>query len=408
MLVKLAQPTFPPGTRTMSTALRLLFTVLLPLTSAATAQAGGDWTGKTIILKGNTVRIGHTDENGQQVHLAKLTGVDYRVIKEQDGWLMVNQDGVEGWFDKSDAIVLEEAINYFTGRIRANPWDAGGYARRASAWQLKREFDIAIQDHNEALRLAPNVPAWWNNRGTCWYAMKMYDRAIKDFDEALRLNPTSVKAYNNRGNAWYFKKDYDNAIRNYDVAIQLNPKFVKPFNSRGNAWYFKRDYDKAIVNYDEALRLDPKYVNAFNSRGNAWFHKKDFDKAIKDYDEAIRLNPKYARAYANRGNAWYAKKDYVNAVLNFEEALRVQAMDSIYADFAFFRATCPDAKFRDGQKGWKPRNGPTKAWEVHRIGSQDGRYLSALAAAFAETGNFDEAVGHQQKALADTSLQSSA
>ena len=44
---------------------------------------------------------------------------------------------------------------------------------------------------------------------------------------------------------------------------------------------------------------------------------------------------------------------------------------------------------------------------LHANGMRDGAYLSALAAALAENGNFDEAVSHQLKALEDSTLQAS-
>ena len=57
------------------------------------------------------------------------------------------------------------------------------------------------------------------------YADKQeYDRAIADYDEAIRLNPEVATAFNNRGNAYADKHLYDRAIADYDEAIRLNPR----------------------------------------------------------------------------------------------------------------------------------------------------------------------------------------
>ncbi len=249
---------------------------------------------------------------------------------------------------------------------------------------------------------APNMAVLWNQRGNAWYFSKDYGNAISDYNEAIRLDPNFARAFNNRGNAWFYKRDYDNAISDYNEAIRLDPRYVEPFNSRGNAFYFKKDYDSAIKDYDQALRLSPGYVKIYNNRGNAWFFKKDYDSAIKDYDQALRLDPGYVNAYGNRANAFNAKKDFNRAVNDFEAALRLPATSPIFRDYAFFLATCPDANFRDGKKAVALAK---QACGMNSDGWQDGRCLSALAAAFAETGNFDEAVRHQQKALADVGIQ---
>ena len=44
------------------------------------------------------------------------------------------------------------------------------------------------------------------------YAMKgQFDRAIADFDEAIRLDPKNADAFYNRGNAYAEQRQYDRA-----------------------------------------------------------------------------------------------------------------------------------------------------------------------------------------------------
>jgi tetratricopeptide (TPR) repeat protein len=374
--------------------------LLLVLVACSPAAAAESWVGKTILVKKPGIRIGHS-KGEASVYTATLQGISYRVLAEQDGFIKVREREVEDWFSKDDAVLLEDAVDYFTDRIRTNPRDAAAYADRAWAWRLRGELDIAIKDYDEVIRLDPKSAAAFNNRGNAWSDKKDYDRAIQDFDEAIRIDPKHALIFRNRGLAYRLKKDYDRAIKDYNEAIRLDPKDASAFYNRGTAYRLKKDYDRAIQDYDEAIRIDPKHAAAFNNRGNAHRLKKDYDRAIKDYDEAIRLDPKDAYAYGNRAETRSKRKQYAEAVRDFEEAMRLApSMDWLHRYYAFFRATCPEARYRDGKKAVELAK---KAIELAGRDA-DWEYHSTLAAAYAEANQFDKAVAEQTKELENKSL----
>src|SRR5271166_5368995 len=142
------------------------------------------------------------------------------------------------------------------------------------------------------------------DRGVTYSKRGEYDRAIADYDEAIRLNPNLALAFTNRGFAYYKKGEYDRAIADYNEAIRLNPNLAVAFNNRGLGYGNKGEYDRAIADYNEAIRLNPNHALAFNNRGLAYDNKGEYDRAIADYNEAIRLNPNLALAFKNRGFAY--------------------------------------------------------------------------------------------------------
>ena len=204
------------------------------------------------------------------------------------------------------------------------PQTAMEYCLRAEQRFQAGDFDGAIADYSEAIRLDSRMPEAWCARGAIWGEKGEYDKALADSNEALRLKPDYVEALNNRGNAWGEKGEYDKAIADYDEAIRLKPDHVSAWNNRGNAWLATGEYDKAIADYDEAIHLKPDYAEAWLNRGNAWDGKNEYDKAIADFDEAIRLKPDYEASYFNRGNAWLRKSEYDKAIADYDEALRLK------------------------------------------------------------------------------------
>ena len=51
----------------------------------------------------------------------------------------------------------------------------------------KRQYDRAIKDYEEAIRLDPNEPLYIKNRANAFRVAGQYDRAIADYRKALTL-----------------------------------------------------------------------------------------------------------------------------------------------------------------------------------------------------------------------------
>ena len=61
----------------------------------------------------------------------------------------------------------------------------------------------------------------YNNRGLAYYYKGDYDRAIQDYDEAIRLNPNFAPAYYNRGLACRQKSQKKQAIADFRKVLEL-------------------------------------------------------------------------------------------------------------------------------------------------------------------------------------------
>jgi tetratricopeptide (TPR) repeat protein len=216
----------------------------------------------------------------------------------------------------------------------SDPQDASAYYNRGNAWSRKGDYDRAIADFNEAIRLDPQDASAYYNRGNAWSKKGEHDRAIADFTEAIRFDARKAEAYYNRGLAWSRKGDNDRAIADYNDAIQADPKYALAYNNRGNAWHRTGDDDKAIADYDEAIRLNPQDALFYGNRGSAWSGKGEHDRAIGDYDEAIRLDPKYSRAYLHRGYAQFCLGQYDASLQDVTESLRLNVNVNLNPSYA--------------------------------------------------------------------------
>jgi tetratricopeptide (TPR) repeat protein/predicted small secreted protein len=251
----------------------------------------------------------------------------------------------------------EMAIADFTEAIRLNPALSAAYllrgraayasvsdvyniaenfvhvrARFSSGRQLSggqtQAYDRAIADFTEALRLDGNNAVIYLNRGEAYAQKADYDQAIADFNQAIRHNLNYARAYISRGLAYNYKGDPDRAIADYNQAIRLDPNDVAAYNNRGSVYYSKGDYDRAIADFTQAIRLDPSLASAYTFRGLAYKNKGDSDQAIVEYTQAIRVDPNYAAAYNNRGIEYADKKDYDRAIADYTQSIRLDPNDA--------------------------------------------------------------------------------
>jgi tetratricopeptide (TPR) repeat protein len=202
------------------------------------------------------------------------------------------------------------------------------------------------------------------------------------------------------------EKKGEEAIAACTRAIETSPNkknIAAVYFNRAVEWAARKDYDKAIADYTEAITINPQYREAFNNRGNAHRNKRDYDLAIADYEAAIRINPKRGLYHRNRGNVLMDKRDYEKALASFNEAIRLDANDADAADSAaWLMATAPDAKLRNGKRAVELAQ---KACELTQW--KNGSYVDTLAAAFAEAGDYAEAVRREQQALANPDFEKS-
>ena len=143
---------------------------------------------------------------------------------------------------------------------------ATAYRARAEAYRQKGQFERAIADYSEAIRLNPTYAVAFHERGSAYNAKGDSDKALADLNEAIRLDAKSAAAYTNRGRVYERQKKYDEAIADHDMAIKLNPKLAIAYANRGLAYEGKGDLTRALADFEAALAIDPKLERAIEGR----------------------------------------------------------------------------------------------------------------------------------------------
>ena len=173
--------------------------------------------------------------------------------------------------------------------------------------------------------LIKNSYRLYYNRGLAYRGEGDYDRAIQNYDEAIRINPEAADAYNSRGDAYHGKGDYDQAIRDYDEAIRIDSQDADAYNSRGVAYHGMGDYDQAIRDYDEVIRIDPQDVDAYNNRCWTYGLMRRPDEALRDCNESLRLRPGNVPSLNGRALAYWLRGEPDKARDDLDRAREVDS-----------------------------------------------------------------------------------
>ena len=217
---------------------------------------------------------------------------------------------------------FEGAIADYNQALRIDPNDANVYYNRGNIKYKFQDYQGAIADYTQAIRIDPNYTDAYNSRGIAKADLKDYPGAITDYTQAIRINPNDALAYYNRGLARHNIQDYQGAIADYNQAIRINPNLAAAYVNRGLSKYHVKDYQGAMGDFNEAIRIDPNNPTAYTNRGVTRIYlNSDVQGAIADYNQAIRINPSYAKAYISRAGAKFRSNDRLGGCADISRAI---------------------------------------------------------------------------------------
>jgi Flp pilus assembly protein TadD len=183
-------------------------------------------------------------------------------------------------------------------------------------------------------------------------------------------------------------RHWHDSVALFSHAVGVTENNALAHMSLGFALYQEKRLDDAIVELKWALKLRPTPVDAHNILGAVLLGKGRVDEALAQFDIALKLRPDDPSAHNNRAAALFRKGDTAAAIVEYETALRLKP-DYVEAEnnLAWLLATSPEPSLRNGPRALH------LARDAARLSDYNETYiLDTLAAAFAETGQFAEAI----------------
>jgi tetratricopeptide (TPR) repeat protein len=183
------------------------------------------------------------------------------------------------------------------------------------------------------------------------------------------------------------------------VSGGVGRRIAMSFCTKANDQLENGDVAGAKRNVDAALHADPKYWPALYQRAEIFAMQGNYDLAIQDCNDALRQSPTFVDASLLRATINGAYGKYAEALkeINYVISLHPQrvVLGRALKQRAWLQATCPNAAFRNGRQAIKDAKAACSISEW-----KDENSIDTLAAAYAETGDFEAAMRYAAQALA--------
>jgi tetratricopeptide (TPR) repeat protein len=284
------------------------------------------------ILEDGTVKFSTLIEENKKELTAKKTealpstavGGERSVLKDLDSC------NAKGGVSIEDQIVACTAL--IDKQIQTSQSKALAYNNRGIARVGKGDYDLALRDYDQSIKLYPTFAKAFNNRGVAYEKKGDLDRALNDFNVAINMSHDYAAAFANRGQLFEKRQDYVRALGDFSEAIRIQPTLASLWNERCWIQVITGAVQDALPDCNEAIRLGPPSAAKFNSRGLAYLKLSQWDSAIADFNAALDLNPGLARALYGRG---YAKlKTGDNVAGNADITVATRAQRNVAGEFA--------------------------------------------------------------------------
>ncbi len=230
-----------------------------------------------------------------------------------------------------------------------------------------------------------------------------WQNSIKLFQHAIAVTTDNFIAYNCLGQALYDLGAKDEASVLWAEAVQIAPKSSVAQYNLGMSLAQKGKLDEALEHLAAAAKLAPDNADIRYGLGVFLLQHGKPEEAAGHFAAAIDGRPDFAEAHRRLAQALSELHKSKEAIFHYQEALRLKPdFADALNELAWILSTNPESGLRSGVKALQLAR---RACELTR--NQQPVYLITLSAAWAETGQFADAIASAQRAgiLAQTAGQ---
>ena len=259
-----------------------------------------------------------------------------------------------------------------------------------------RLWNNSITLYQRAIALDEDNVEAWDLIGLQYVNLGDLNQAVTCLREATRRDPMFQQAWTSLGRVLVMKEDYAGAVNAFQKALPYAEDQAMVQHFIGDAFMKGGQYVEAAASLQTSLELTPEQPEVYVQLGQCLALIRQPARAAAAFQNAIRLQPDNADAELGLATLLNDGGQMAEAISHYRRVLHLQA-DSVVAlnNLAWLLATAADPALRNGGEAVRLAEQACKQTQYNQP-----FFIGTLAAAYAETGRFDEAVKTAQKACA--------
>jgi tetratricopeptide (TPR) repeat protein len=282
---------------------------------------------------------------------------------------------------------LEPAMALYSRALQLKPYDPEAHFLLGNALEQQGKLSEALAEYGQALWFKPLQERTHLAMGAVLAKQKDYAAAAAHYRAALATNPESATAENNLARVLHTQGRLDEAIKHYSAAAKLEPKLAQAHNNLGVVLLQKGRAAEGEAQLREAIRLRPGDAEAEYNLALALNQEGKWKEAAEIFSRLAPARPNDANLHYQFGLALAHLKKTREAMAHYAHALLAQPdFPEALAGLSWILATDPLAEYRNGTEAVRMAE---RACEL--TGRKQANMLATLAAAYAESGRFQEA-----------------
>lgn len=285
--------------------------------------------------------------------------------------------------------------------LESDPDNAEAHELKALALLMQEKPDLAMESFDRANELAPDRLNPYQYRGRLYNQLGKTDEAIEQLDRALELAPKNLNSLVMRAQLLSNTEQFDRALSDVEKALALAPTRVQLHLMKVMLLERLDRKDESLAWLEKLGQAAPQSMEIQLQLAAAYIDRQKTEQAIDKLSLVLRLDPQNSLARRLRGDMYLLIGKHEEAVADFSTATEENPDDSgVLNNFAWTLATSPYESVRDGERAVELAERACDLTDYDQP-----HILSTLAAAYAEAGDFEQAIRWSQEAITKSEEQ---